>query len=83
MPDSRKLRVALVQERNRGEAEANLALIETRVAEAFLSRIATERGRPVRALGLVERQLDSYGGGLGKVEPQDAFGAALLLHRAL
>ena len=34
MPDSRKLRVALVQERNRGEAEANLALIETRVAEA-------------------------------------------------
>ena len=34
MPDSRTLRVALVQERNRGEAEANLALIETRVAEA-------------------------------------------------
>lgn len=55
---------------------------ELRVAEAFLSRIATERGRPVRALGLVERQLGQYGGGLGKVEPQDAFGAALLLHRA-
>ncbi len=55
---------------------------EIRVAEAFLSRIATERGRPVRALGLVERQLETYGGGLGKVEPQDAFGAALLLHRA-
>lgn len=55
---------------------------EVRVAEAFLSRIATERGRPVQALGLVERQLTPYGGGMGKVEPQDAFGAALLLHRA-
>lgn len=34
MPDPRTLRVALVQERNQGEADANLTLIETRVAEA-------------------------------------------------
>lgn len=34
MADSRTLRVALLQERNQGDAEANLALIETRVAEA-------------------------------------------------
>src|SRR5690554_569766 len=34
MSDSRLLRVALVQERNQGDADANLTLIETRVAQA-------------------------------------------------
>lgn len=34
MPDARTLTVALVQERNQGDAAANLALIETRVAQA-------------------------------------------------
>ncbi len=34
MPKYSKLPVALVQERNHGDAEANLAVIETRVAEA-------------------------------------------------
>ncbi|MCX7556742.1 carbon-nitrogen hydrolase [Xanthomonadaceae bacterium JHOS43] len=34
MRDTRTLTVALVQERNQGSAEANLALIETRVAQA-------------------------------------------------
>ncbi|MBI5519873.1 MAG: CHAT domain-containing protein [Desulfovibrio sp.] len=53
---------------------------EKRLAETFLARIATERGRPREALGLVERQ--SRGFEKGAVAPQDAFGAALLLHRA-
>ena len=34
MSDSRTLRVALLQERNQGDAAANLTLIETRVAQA-------------------------------------------------
>ncbi len=34
MPDPRTLTVALVQERNQGDADANLALIQTRVAQA-------------------------------------------------
>ena len=34
MSDSRTLRVALLQERNQGDANANLTLIETRVAQA-------------------------------------------------
>jgi tetratricopeptide (TPR) repeat protein len=53
---------------------------ELRLAETFLSRIATERGRPREALGLVERQSGAFE--KGAVAPQDAFGAALLLHRA-
>ncbi len=53
---------------------------ESRLAETFLARIATERGRPREALGLVERQ--SKGFEQGAVAQQDAFGAALLLHRA-
>lgn len=53
---------------------------ELRLAEAFLSRIATERGRPREALGLVERQSSAFE--KGDVAPQDTFGAALLLHRA-
>ena len=53
---------------------------ELRVAEAFLARIATERGRPREALGLVERQSKAFA--KGDIAPQDAFGAALLLHRA-
>ncbi|MDR3641581.1 MAG: CHAT domain-containing protein [Humidesulfovibrio sp.] len=53
---------------------------ELRLAETFLSRIATERGRPREALGLVERQFSKFT--KGEVAPQDAFGAALLLHRA-
>lgn len=53
---------------------------ELRLAETFLARIATERGRPREALGLVERQ--SKGFEKGAVSPQDSFGAALLLHRA-
>lgn len=53
---------------------------ELRLAESFLARIATERGRPREALGLVERQSSAFA--TGDVAPQDAFGAALLLHRA-
>lgn len=53
---------------------------ERRVAETFLARIATERGRPREALGLVERQSKPFE--KGEVAVQDAFGAALLLHRA-
>ncbi|HWR04767.1 MAG TPA: CHAT domain-containing protein, partial [Humidesulfovibrio sp.] len=53
---------------------------EKRLAETFLARIATERGRPREALGLVERQ--SKGFEKGAVAQQDTFGAALLLHRA-
>jgi CHAT domain-containing protein len=53
---------------------------ELRLAETFLARIATERGRPREALGLVERQSKRFE--KGDVAPQDAFGAALLLHRA-
>ncbi|GEM_PF-619143 len=53
---------------------------EIRLAESFLARIATERGRPREALGLVERQSKAFES--GAVAPQDAFGAALLLHRA-
>jgi CHAT domain-containing protein/Tol biopolymer transport system component len=53
---------------------------EQRLAETFLARIATERGRPREALGLVERQ--SKGFETGAVASQDTFGAALLLHRA-
>ena len=37
MPKYSKLPVALVQERNHGDTEANLAVIETRVAEAAQS----------------------------------------------
>lgn len=53
---------------------------ELRLAETFLARIATERGRPREALALVERQSSAFE--KGEVAPQDAFGAALLLHRA-
>ncbi|MDQ7834058.1 MAG: CHAT domain-containing protein [Humidesulfovibrio sp.] len=53
---------------------------ELRLAETFLARIATERGRPREALGLVERQSTAFE--KGSVAPQDTFGAALLLHRA-
>ncbi|GAB6125783.1 CHAT domain-containing protein [Humidesulfovibrio idahonensis] len=53
---------------------------ELRLAETFLSRIATERGRPREALGLVERQSEKFE--KGAVAQQDAFGASLLLHRA-
>ncbi len=53
---------------------------EKRLAETFLSRIATERGRPREALGLVTRQSAKFE--KGDVAPQDVFGAALLLHRA-
>ncbi|MDP2848167.1 MAG: CHAT domain-containing protein [Humidesulfovibrio sp.] len=53
---------------------------EKRLAETFLARIATERGRPREALSLVERQSRSFE--KGAVAMQDAFGAALLLHRA-
>ncbi|MDP3428312.1 MAG: hypothetical protein Q8S17_13170, partial [Humidesulfovibrio sp.] len=53
---------------------------ELRLAEAFLARIATELGRPREALELVERQSSAFE--QGAVAPQDAFGAALLLHRA-
>ncbi|MGE4265014.1 MAG: CHAT domain-containing protein [Desulfovibrio sp.] len=53
---------------------------EQRLAETFLARIATERGRPREALRLVERQ--SKGFETGTVAQQDTFGAALLLHRA-
>lgn len=53
---------------------------ELRLAETFLARIATERGRPREALGLVERQSKSFE--KGAVAQQDTFGAALLLHRA-
>lgn len=53
---------------------------EVRVAEAFLARIATERGRPAQALSLVGKQLAPFAS--GTVQPQDAFGAALLMHRA-
>jgi len=44
---------------------------ETRLANTFLSRIATERGKPAQALGLVDKQLAPFG--KGAVEPQDAF----------
>jgi len=53
---------------------------EQRIAETFLARIATERGRPREALALVERQSRTFE--KGAVAPQDLFGAALLLHRA-
>lgn len=53
---------------------------EQRLAETFLARIATERGRPAEALGLVERQSKNFE--KGAVAQQDTFGAALLLHRA-
>lgn len=53
---------------------------EQRLAETFLARIATERGRPREALGLVERQSKNFE--KGAVAQQDTFGAALLLHRA-
>lgn len=53
---------------------------ELRLAETFLARIAAERGRPREALALVERQSKSFE--RGEVAPRDAFGAALLLHRA-
>jgi CHAT domain-containing protein len=53
---------------------------EARLAQTFLARIATERGRPREALALVERQSKAYE--RGEVAAQDAFGAALLLHRA-
>jgi len=53
---------------------------ELRLADTFLARIATERGRPREALGLVERQSKTFE--KGAVAPQDTFGAALLLHRA-
>ncbi|MBA4357279.1 MAG: hypothetical protein C0405_06095, partial [Desulfovibrio sp.] len=53
---------------------------ELRLAETFLARIATERGRPREALALVERQANAFV--KGEVAQQDTFGAALLLHRA-
>ena len=56
---------------------------ELRVAETFLARIATERGRPREALSLVERQSGAFvKGPTSDIAPQDTFGAALLLHRA-
>lgn len=53
---------------------------ELRLADTFLARIAAEQGRPREALGLVERQSKSFE--RGDIAPRDAFGAALLLHRA-
>jgi len=54
---------------------------EKRLAEAFISRIYLELGRPAPAEAAIEKQLKAYKEGI-KISDSDLFGVSLLFHRA-
>ncbi|MBW2218237.1 MAG: tetratricopeptide repeat protein, partial [Deltaproteobacteria bacterium] len=54
---------------------------EKRLAEAFISRINLELGRPAPAEAAIEKQLTVYKQGM-KISDSDLFGVSLLFHRA-